>query len=124
MMNHRARVYRKAQDRGEYAQVENAWDVVTETPSQNNLWTSPQNTRLRDPGGGEATDGVEADRWYMTKEADVAERDVVQLVSGPEAPSYWLVQSASSPSRPNEARHHWRIAVEPYHGEPPDGGES
>lgn len=124
LMNHRARVWRKVQSQGVHAEVTNAWDIATPTPSLNNLWTSPQNARLRDPGGGETTDGVEAIRWYMTREADVTERDVVELVAGPEAPSYWLVQSASSPSRPNEGRHHWRIAVEPYHGEAPTEGES
>ena len=120
MMNHRARVWRPVQGKDAMQAVVNGWQVATEPPTRNNLWTSPQDTRLADRGPGEQTAGVESPRWYMTKEADVTERDVVELISGPEAPSYWRVQSASSPSRPNEGRHHWRIAVEPYHGDAPE----
>lgn len=119
MMNHRARVWRPVQGKDAMQAVVNGWIIATEPGARNNLWTSPQDTRLTDRGPGEATSGVESPRWHMTREADVTERDVVELVSGPEAPSYWRVQSASSPSRPQEARHHWRIAVEPYHGDAP-----
>jgi hypothetical protein len=122
MMNHRARVWRRLESVGEMREVVNGWQVVTEPPTWNNLWTSPQDRRLRDDGPGEAIQGVQSPRWFMRKEAVVAERDVVELVSGPEAPSYWNVQSASSPSRPNESRHHWRIAVEPYNGPAPEEG--
>lgn len=120
MMNHRARVWRRVQGVAAMREVVNGWEIATEAPTWNNLWTSPQSQRLTDNGPGEAPGAVEGIRWHMRKEADVRERDVVELVDGPEAPSYWLVQSASSPSRPNEGRHHWRITVEPYHGETPE----
>lgn len=119
MMNHRARVWRPVQGVGAMREAVNTWQIATEAPTQNNLWTSPQSGRLDDPGPGETSMGAEGIRWHMRPEADVKKRDVVELVSGPEAPSFWRVQGASSPSRPNESRHHWRIVVEPYHGDAP-----
>jgi hypothetical protein len=112
LMNHRGRVWRPAQSRGAYGTVEDTWTVVTE-PARNNCEPPPISLDTNDAGPGEQRSGA-VRRWYMTREADVAERDVVEVYEGPESPSYWRVLSVSFPRR-----HHYRLVMEPWKGELP-----
>ncbi len=113
LMNHKARVWRPVDTRGEYAEVVNGWELVTD-PSVNNCEPPPMGLVIADQGGGEASSG-EVRRWYMTRGSNLAERDVIEVFAGPQATSYWRVLGVSYPRA-----HHYRFVAEPYVGDPPE----
>jgi hypothetical protein len=54
--------------------------------------------------------------WYLDKRfADVRERDVLDIVRGPAAPSRWRVHSVTLPTNPKVV-HHVEVATRHYEG--------
>lgn len=119
MMNHRARVWRPTQGRGSRAEIVRTFEVVTE-PTSLNCRPAPLKWVQREMGPGEGLAATEIRRWYMTRDADVAKQDVVELYDGPDAPQNVRVLDASFPSKPGAAGHHYMLVVEPYLGPLPE----
>lgn len=115
LMNHRARVWRPTQTRGDYAEIVNTWELVTD-PTRLNCRPAPINWRLKDEGPGEQSTPTDNRRWYMTKDTDVQKFDVIEVYAGPDAPQNVRVLDATFPSKPAQGGHHYRLNVEPWEG--------
>ena len=117
LFNHRAVVYRATVTRDEYGGTVETWvaqtapDGLNARPDQN--WSGAQ----QDHGPGEQQGATR--RWFLSNGFDVAERDVVYVVSGPEAGTYLRVESVTQPTRVGATVHHVEVNVEAW----PDGEE-
>lgn len=117
LFDHRVRVWRDTPTRDAYGDTVEGFAAVTAEPSSNNArpdqaWSGT----LQDTGAGEQQGAKR--RWYLAASLDVAERDVLQVTSGPEAPATLRVVSVTKPTAP-QIVHHLEVNVEAWEGELP-----
>lgn len=113
LFDHKVRVHRATTARDAYGDTVETW-VAGDEPRVNNArpdqnWSGT----LQDRGAGE--EQAAKRRWYLAKTLDVAERDVLVVSSGPEAPAQLRVVSVTKPTAPT-AVHHLEVNVETFTG--------
>lgn len=115
LFNHRAEVWRPVESRGFAAEVRETLEPVSRPKSGFNMAIVPAAGRMRgltttDIGPGETSRGtVEV---YLPKGMDVEDRDILNVVAGPEAPATYRVVAMCRPRG-----HHVEATVEPWVGE-------
>lgn len=117
LFDHRVRVWRDTPTRDAYNDVVQSLALLS-TPASNNArpdqgWAGT----LQDTGAGEQQ-GTKR-RWYLDKSVDVAERDVLEVTAGPEAPATLRVVSVTKPTAPRVV-HHLEVNVEAWGGTLPE----
>ena len=115
LWNHRVVAYRSIPTRDSFGGTVDAW-AATMTPAGNNArpdqeWSGDQ----QDHGPGEQQGAKR--RWLLDSGFDPAERDVLEVVSGPEAGLQLRVLSVTSPTRRGSSVHHYEVNVEVWEGE-------
>lgn len=111
LMNHKGRIWRPTETRDAFKAVTKTY-VPGDAPTVNNCRPAPIKWTMRDSGAGEAS-AVQGEvrRWFMRSDTDVQQRDVVEIIEGPETGRKVHVLDASLPHS-----HHWMLVVEPFHG--------
>lgn len=113
LMDHRAIVYRATETRDELQDVIQSWGALTAPGGKNcrpnQVWSGNQ----QDYGPGEQQGATQ--QWYLLPGFEVAERDVLSVVSGPKAPVLLRVLSVSPCTAPI-ALHHYEVIVEVWKG--------
>lgn len=115
LWNHRAILYRSIESRDEFGDTVAEW-VPQDTPPGKNCrtdetWAGAQDDR----GPGERQAGERL--WFLDRRfGDVRDRDVLEIVEGPEAPMKIKVLSVNRPTNPREV-HHFEINSEIFQGE-------
>jgi hypothetical protein len=121
LFDHRVEVWRTVESTGAYNEVVDEWTLVEEA-DRDNAAIVPAKMRLQDEIGAGEHRGGRVD-WYLAKWLDVQERDVLNVVAGPNAPSKWRVVSTTIPSgriAVGVGGHHIEPVVEPWKGELPE----
>lgn len=113
LFDHKVQVHRATVTRDAYGDTLESWEAGA-VPTTNNArpdqnWSGT----LQDQGAGEEQAGKR--RWYLAKSLDVAERDVLVVTSGPEAPAQLRVLSVTKPTAPRVV-HHLEVNVETFTG--------
>lgn len=116
LFNHRAVAYRTTPTRDDYGGTVDVWAETAGTPAGLNArpdqgWSGT----LQDHGPGEQQGAKR--RWFLAGGFDVTERDVVAVVSGPEAGLQLRVESVTPQARRSTAIHHIEVNVEVWQGE-------
>lgn len=129
LWNHRAVAYRATVTRDSFGGTVEGWVETEGTPA--GLNSRPDQNwagALQDHGPGEQQGAMR--RWFLHREFDVEERDVLQVVEGAEAGLLLRVESVTKPTRVRPAIHHYEVNVEVWQGEltapvpvPPDTPE-
>lgn len=129
LLNHHVEWYREVTTRDQFGDVIVAWaeqttpDGLNARPDQ--VWAGV----LQDSGPGEQQDRKR--RWFLDKGFEgIAERDVLSVVSGPDAPLLLRVEGVT-PQWDSTHLHHIEVNVEVWNGEleaipidaPPDDPE-
>lgn len=114
LFDHRVRVWRNAPTRDAYGDKTEAFAPLASAPASNNArpdqaWSGA----LQDQGAGE--EQAAKRRWYLDRSVVVAERDVLQVVAGPESPATLRVVSVTKPTAPQTV-HHLEVNVEAWQG--------
>lgn len=112
LFDHYAEVWRPVETTGPAREIVVSFDLVE--PATRNCAVVPpvgkeRGVRTVDIGPGETTRGQTT--FLMARDLDVQERDVIRLVSGPEATSTWRVGATARPRG-----HHVEAMVEPWVG--------
>lgn len=114
LFNHRAVAYRATVTRDDFGGTVEAWVAQPAPPGRNcrpdQNWSGAQ----QDHGPGEQQGATR--RWFLHRGFDVAERDVLSVIEGPEAPVLLRVESVTKPTRRGPAVHHVEINVEVWTG--------
>lgn len=114
LWNHTVRLYREAEP-DEWGHGSGAVEPVGPAPTQLNArpdqnWSGT----LQDGGAGEQQAGKR--RWFVSREVEVLERDVLQVTQGPEAGIALRVLSSVPVTTPRGV-HHREVNVEVFVGE-------
>jgi hypothetical protein len=114
LVNHRVLLYRETAARDEFGHRIVTW-VEQPVPDGLNAWADLNwSGVLQDHGPGEQQ--ASNRRWFLT--FDVSERDVLDVVSGVEAPVRLRVLSVMRAARPATlTTHHIEVNVEVWQGE-------
>jgi hypothetical protein len=118
LYQHNAVVYRATTTRDDFGGTVQAW-VAQDAPTGSNgynarpdqNWSGAQ----QDHGPGEQQGAKR--RWFLHRGFDVAERDVLSVEEGPEAPVLLYVESVTKPTRIGPAVHHHEVNVEIWNGD-------
>lgn len=112
LLNHRVRVYRDAEGTDAFGST----SVLTPgaIPEYNNARPDQAWSGDQQRAGGEMQGAHR--RWFLSAGVDVAERDVLEVLSGTEAPSNLRVVSVTKVSG-RRGLHHIEVNVETYSGE-------
>lgn len=106
------RVHRAANTDDAYGTSE-TWGVVSAPVSKSarpdQAWSGDQQK-----AGGEMQGAKR--RWFVRKDVDVAERDVIEVVGGPNAPAKLRVVSLTVVTGRTAAVHHKEVNVETFTG--------
>lgn len=113
LFDSRAEVWRPDETVGVAREVVIELEQVDDPTRGSNCTFEVPKMQLVDIGPGETTRGRVL--LYMHRRLDVVERDVLRVISGPQAPSRWRVASVA---RPRD--HHVEAMVEPWVGKFPD----
>jgi len=113
LYDHRIRIWRPTASRGPLREETRSYAIVLEPPSIFNATVRRPTARLANPGPGLAPVGER--KVYCASETPVQARDVVELVSGPEAPS--LLEVDEPPTRPRG--HHTELTCRFFVGAAP-----
>jgi hypothetical protein len=111
LCDHRAVVYRATTAQGRAGDIIESWaplDAPAGLNARANLvWLAGH---LENPGPGE----VQAKRrqWFLLPSFDVRERDILRIVSGPEAPSVLRVLAVNRTTA-GPVFHHFEVEVDP-----------
>jgi hypothetical protein len=55
--------------------------------------------------------------WFLDADFDdIAERDVLNVIDGPESPSLWRIHSVTKPTRASQVVHHVEVSTRHYEG--------
>jgi hypothetical protein len=111
LCDHRVRIYRRAAQLDAELRSETlSYQPVAAAPARNNAKLNRPRARTGDVGPGSAPIGERT--VYMDAGADVEERDVLQVLSGPDAPC--LLEVDGPPTRPRG--HHVELACRLFNG--------
>lgn len=113
LFNHRAIVYRGTETRDELQDVVTTWAALTAPNGLNCRPNQDWSGSLQDHGPGEQQGAMR--QWFLHKDFDVRQRDVVSVVSGPESPVTLKVESVTPCTDPLEV-HHYEVNVSVWHG--------
>ena len=123
LWNHRLVLYRNVPTTGQFNEPVANWTTPTVpagmncTPNQN--WAGT----LQDYGPGLQQNSKRV--WYLHKDIEPQETDVLHIIEGPEAPLYLRVESAvllASLSRAGQPTSHIEVNVEVWPGDPAELG--
>lgn len=120
LFNHRVTPHRATYTRDDFGGTTPTW-AAQSAPARLNArpdqdWSGAQ----QDHGPGEQQGAKR--RWFLDRGIDIAERDVLEVVDGPEAPSLLRVESVTKPTQRGTRVHHIEVNVEVWEGsleEPP-----
>lgn len=118
LYQHNVTVYRATVTRDDFGGTVEEW-VGQDAPAGSNgfnarpdqNWSGAQ----QDHGPGEQQGARR--RWFLHRDFDVEERDVLSVEEGPEAPVLLRVESVTLPTRRGPAVHHIEVNVEIWNGE-------
>ena len=113
LCDHRAIVYRTTPDLNELGDLEDVWTALPAPAGLNARATLTESGSLTDNGPGEIQAAMQ--RWYLVTGFDVAERDVLSVVSGPRAPLLLRVEKVIPATHPLQL-HHIEIDVSVWSG--------
>ena len=113
LCDHRAVVYRAEEVRDQFNDVIQVWGALTAPDGLNCRPNQAWAGDLQDPGAGELQGAKR--QWFLVEGFDVEERDVLRILSGPEAPDQLRVVSVTRPTNPAVV-HHLEVNVEPFTG--------
>jgi len=113
LMNHICTVHRAAETTDEYGDVVGPFASV----GTERLAMSPPKGGMINYGPGMQEAGVLA--GAMRPAADVKRLDIIDVTSGPEAPSKWRVTAVAHPRghHTHPRGHHTELVLEPYTGD-------
>jgi hypothetical protein len=114
LMTHRAVLHRETATRDRFGDTVVTWTQHTTPAGLNARPDQNWSGTLQDSGPGDQQAGMR--RWFLLAGFDVGERDVLQVVSGPEAPVLLRVQSVTKPTQTSPAVHHIEVNVEVWQG--------
>ena len=113
LYNHNAVVWRATVTRDEFGGTTETWSELAVPVGSNGYncrpnqdWSGDQ----QDHGPGEQQSAKR--QWFLHKDFDIAERDVLEVYEGPEAPLFLDVLSEVPTTRITPAVHHIEINVE------------
>lgn len=109
--NHKVRVFKETEGTDAYGSTSVLQGGAE--PTTNNAWPDQRWSGDQQRAGGEMQGAKR--RWFLRKDVDVAERDVLQVVSGAEAPANLRVVSVTKVG--GAQIHHLEVNVETYTGE-------
>lgn len=109
LFDHEVRVYRPTEGTTDYGAAETL-SPVGDVPTGPNAAIVPPKLGLQNVEAGERPSGTLD--GYMAADADVSRRDILDVTSGPEAPTKLRVLSLSRPRG-----HHTELRLEPYTGD-------
>jgi hypothetical protein len=113
LANHRVLLYRESSVRDQFGDTVIAWVAQTVPDGLNAFADLGWSGVLQDSGPGEQQ--ANKRRWFLTFNAE--ERDVLEVVSGVEAPMLLRIVSVMRAARPTKATaHHVEVNVEVWHG--------
>ena len=121
LCDHRAVVYRTTPDHNELGDNVDVWTALAAPAGLNARATLNESGNLEDRGPGEIQATMQ--RWFLVVGFDVAERDVLSVVSGPRAPVLLRVEKVIPGTHPLEVHHIevdvtvWSGSVEPVEEE-------
>lgn len=115
LWNHRVAAYRATSSRDAFGGTVETWGA-TDAPERLNArpdqdWSGD----LQDHGPGEQQGAKR--RWFLDPAIDVAERDVLDVMSGPEVGTQLRVESVTRLTRVGQAVHHIEVNVSAWTGE-------
>lgn len=110
LLDHTARVWRRTETAGTYAETVISYDIVYAAAR---CTLRRKRAVLSDAGPGVV--GVGERTLYFPKGVTLVKRDLVELVTGPDAPAWLEVESAAKPRG-----HHVEARCTEYHGERPE----
>lgn len=116
LLDHVVRVWRPATSLGALREEKRSHVLVGPAPVEPNAVLSQLRIPYADTGPGLMPTGTRD--VLMTIETDVAALDILEVVSGPEAPALFEVNE--QPMRPRG--HHVELRVRPWHGTLPVEG--
>lgn len=114
MLDHTVRVWRPVVSKDDYGAESSDYQLVASLNAAVNRSSAP----VADIGPGFAPTGTR--RVYLRPDAQVQPRDVVELVTGPDAPGTWEVDEP--PTHPRG--HHTQVDCIAWHGVLPTVVES
>ena len=108
-------VYRPTETRDELQDTVLVWTALTAPAGLNCRANQKWSGDLQDNGPGEQQGSLR--QWFLVKDFDVQERDVIEVVSGPEAPLQLRVVSVTKLTslKRLDVVHHIEVNVEVSH---------
>lgn len=113
LFDHRVVVYRSTVTQDELQDPIAVWGPLPAPVGRNARPNQAWSGSLQDHGPGEQQGAMR--QWFLHKGFDVAERDVLEVVSGPEAPNLLRVESVTRPTAPI-VLHHLEVNVTVWDG--------
>lgn len=114
LLDHRGVIYRATESRDGYNDVVQSWSALDAPDGMNCRADLGWSGVLQDQGAGEFQNAKR--RWFLHKSFDVAERDVLSVIDGPNAPVNLLIVGVTRATAP-KALHHYEVNVEVWEGE-------
>lgn len=124
LFTHQAVVWRPAAvDRTALQDTVERWEPLPAPAGRNARPDLAFFGRLQDFGPGEQQATFR--RWFLARDFDVRERDVIQVTAGPQAPVLLRVLGVTAATG-LRAMHHWECNVDVWHGQltPDDSAEA
>lgn len=118
LCNHHVLVERAVETVNAFAGRDVEWVALSEPAGLNARPSQAWGGNLHDPGAGEVQTALRT--WYLVPEFVVAERDLLRVESGPEAPARLRVVSVTPCTDPANV-HHIEVNVEPYNEDAEEG---
>lgn len=120
LCDHRLVVYRASAYRDALQDVVEVWQALPAPAGLNARPNQAWSGSLQDRGPGEQQGTMR--QWFLLPGFDVAERDVLKVEGGPEAPALLRVESVTRPTNPHSV-HHIEVNVTVWAGTLPDDEE-
>lgn len=113
LLDHRGVIYRNTVTRDELRDTNPHWAPLSAPAGKNCRPNQNWSGSLQDAGPGEKQSALR--QWFLDAGFDVQERDVLQIVEGPEIGALLWIESVTRPTAPRMV-HHLEVNVRVWDG--------